>query len=102
MKNDTVGINSKKVSVAVDEPVAVRHTYSRRTALAAGTAFGASLLLGRLATAADPGEANVNAPLKEYDIATNGITLHVTEQGTVPLSCLSMASPIPPIPGAGR
>jgi pimeloyl-ACP methyl ester carboxylesterase len=79
-----VDINSENGSAAVDKPAAPRHTYSRRTALAAGTALGASLLLGRLANAADPGEAKVNAPLKEYDIATNGITLHVTEQGTGP------------------
>jgi pimeloyl-ACP methyl ester carboxylesterase len=84
VKNDTVGLNLEKDSGAVAEPVAARHRYSRRTALAAGTSLGASFLLGRLANAAGTGEANVNAPLNEYDIATNGITLHVTEQGTGP------------------
>src|SRR5580704_12734255 len=55
----------------------------RRTFLAAGTAVGASVLLGRMAGAASL--AGVASPaLKESDIATNGITLHVTEQGDGP------------------
>ena len=55
---------------------------SRRTLLAGGTAVGASLLLGRIARAES--SARVDGRLKEYDIATNGISLHVTEQGEGP------------------
>jgi pimeloyl-ACP methyl ester carboxylesterase len=56
---------------------------SRRTLLAGGTAVGASLLLGRIARAESSG--GLDRPrLKEYDIATNGIFLHVTEQGEGP------------------
>jgi pimeloyl-ACP methyl ester carboxylesterase len=51
---------------------------SRRTFLAGGTTIGASLLLGQMAEAESSGGAE---GLKEYDIATNGISLHVTEQG---------------------
>src|SRR5580704_12209120 len=55
----------------------------RRAFLAGGTAVGASVLLGRMAKAASL--AGVNGPaLKESDIDTNGITLHVTEQGDGP------------------
>jgi pimeloyl-ACP methyl ester carboxylesterase len=51
---------------------------SRREFLAVGAAAGAGMLLSQTAVAAD-------APLvKEYDIATNGISLHVTEQGEGP------------------
>jgi pimeloyl-ACP methyl ester carboxylesterase len=56
---------------------------SRRVFLAGGTSVGASLLLGRIAPAEDFGEID-GSPLKEYDIATNGISLHVTEQGEGP------------------
>jgi pimeloyl-ACP methyl ester carboxylesterase len=56
---------------------------SRRMFLAGGAAVGASLMLGRMARAESTG--GVDGPLlKEYDIATNGITLHVTEQGEGP------------------
>src|ERR1700724_1889591 len=56
---------------------------SRRTFLAGGTAVGAGLLLGRMARAES--FRGVDSPLlKEYDIATNGISLHVTEQGEGP------------------
>jgi hypothetical protein len=55
----------------------------RRAFLAGGTAVGASVLLGRIAGAASL--AGVDGPaLKESDIDTNGITLHVTEQGEGP------------------
>jgi pimeloyl-ACP methyl ester carboxylesterase len=54
----------------------------RRTFLAGGTAVGASLLLSQMAEAERFG--GVGPPLKEYDIATNGISLHVTEQGEGP------------------
>jgi pimeloyl-ACP methyl ester carboxylesterase len=56
---------------------------SRRTFLAAGTAVGASLLLGPIAKAERFAGVDVT-PLKEYDTATNGISLHVTEQGEGP------------------
>jgi pimeloyl-ACP methyl ester carboxylesterase len=56
---------------------------SRRTFLAGGTAVGASLLLDQKAEAESFG--GVDGPLlKEYDIATNGISLHVTEHGEGP------------------
>src|SRR5580692_737566 len=78
-----------EISVGQDRPASavVRGKYvipapaiSRRTLLSGGTAVGASLLLGRIA-----GAGGVDGPrLKEYDIATNGISLHVTEQGDGP------------------
>jgi pimeloyl-ACP methyl ester carboxylesterase len=55
----------------------------RRTFLAGGAALGASLMLGRLAKAETFGGVDA-FPLKEFDIATNGISLHVTEQGDGP------------------
>src|SRR5690349_17378759 len=56
---------------------------SRRAFLEVGTAVGAGLLLGRIARAERVG--GVDGPLlTEYDIATNGIFLHVTEQGEGP------------------
>src|ERR1700730_8717298 len=57
---------------------------SRRTVLVGGTAFGASLLLGRMAGAESSGGVAA-ASLKEYDIATNDISLHITEQGDGPV-----------------
>ncbi|MFM0073582.1 alpha/beta hydrolase [Paraburkholderia sediminicola] len=56
---------------------------SRRAFLASGTAFGASLLLDRGAQAQSPGTGGVPG-IKEYDVNTNGIILHVTEQGEGP------------------
>ena len=56
---------------------------SRRAFLAGGTAVGASVLLGQMAKAESGGTVD-GLPLKEYDIATNGISLHVTEQGKGP------------------
>jgi hypothetical protein len=56
---------------------------SRRTFVAGGTAVGASLLLSQMAR--PESLAGVDAPpLKECDIATNDISLHVTEQGEGP------------------
>jgi pimeloyl-ACP methyl ester carboxylesterase len=56
---------------------------SRRAFLAGGTAVVANLLLARMALADNLG--GIAGPsLKEYDIATNGISLHVTEQGEGP------------------
>jgi hypothetical protein len=57
---------------------------SRRKFLAGWTAIGAGLLLGRIVKAESflPG---VGDPVfKEYGIATNGISLHVTELGNGP------------------
>jgi pimeloyl-ACP methyl ester carboxylesterase len=54
---------------------------SHRTLLMAGTAAAASLLEGRMAKA-ENSEGAVG--LKEYDLTTNGISLHVTEQGQGP------------------
>jgi pimeloyl-ACP methyl ester carboxylesterase len=56
---------------------------SRRSSIASGTAAGAGLFMGRMATA-QLSEGADGHPLKEYDIATNGITLHVTDQGEGP------------------
>src|SRR3984893_6597395 len=56
---------------------------SPRTFLAGGTAVGASLLLGRMARAESLRGVD-GLLLKENDIATNGISLHVTEQGEGP------------------
>jgi pimeloyl-ACP methyl ester carboxylesterase len=56
---------------------------SRRAFLAGGTAVGAGALLGRMVQAETSG--GVDGPhLKDYDIATNGISLHVTDQGEGP------------------
>jgi pimeloyl-ACP methyl ester carboxylesterase len=58
-------------------------TISRRAFFAGGTAVGASLLLNKKAEAESFGA--IDSPLlKQYDIATNGISLHVTEQGEGP------------------
>ena len=54
---------------------------SRRTLLVAGTAAAASLLEGKMTKAQISGGSD---GLKEYDVAMNDITLHVTEQGEGP------------------
>ena len=54
---------------------------SRRSFLVAGTALTASLLEGQMTKAEAP---KGSSGLKEYDITTNGISLHVTEQGDGP------------------
>jgi pimeloyl-ACP methyl ester carboxylesterase len=56
-----------------------KHGPSRRAVLAGAAAVGASLLLGRA------GEADGVDDVKEYDVAVNGISLHVTEQGKGPV-----------------
>ena len=56
---------------------------SRRTFLAGGAAVGAGLLVDRMARA-ESFRASDRSLLREYDIATNGISLHVTEQGEGP------------------
>jgi hypothetical protein len=51
---------------------------SRRAFFAGGTAIGAGLLLGQRVQAEAVGA--VDGPvIKEYDIASNGISLHVIE-----------------------
>jgi len=61
--------------------VPTAQTVSRRAFLASSAAVGASLMLGQIAGA----EAAESVDgFKEYDIATNGITLHVTELGAGP------------------
>ena len=58
---------------------------SRRGFLATGTALGASLLLDREARAQAQGTGDGSVlQIKEYDIETNGVSLHVTEQGAGP------------------
>src|SRR5260370_3951396 len=57
-------------------------TMSRRTFLAAGTAVGAGLALGQMTEAESSGG---DTDIKEYDITTNGISLHVTEHGKGPV-----------------
>jgi pimeloyl-ACP methyl ester carboxylesterase len=57
---------------------------ARRAFLANGTALGASLLLDQRAQAQSPLTGGGHA-FKEYDISTNGISLHVTEQGEGPV-----------------
>jgi pimeloyl-ACP methyl ester carboxylesterase len=69
------------VSIPVAKKESVSH--SRRTVLAAGAALGGGLLLGQMVAAASGGGAD-GPQLKEYDIDTNGITLHVTQQGEGP------------------
>jgi pimeloyl-ACP methyl ester carboxylesterase len=56
---------------------------SRRSFLASGAAVGGGLLLGRAARASALASVD-NLPVKEFDVTTNGITLHVTEQGEGP------------------
>jgi hypothetical protein len=50
---------------------------SRRTLLVAGTAVAAGLVEGQMTKAKN---SDVDGDLTEYDVATNGISLHVTEQ----------------------
>jgi pimeloyl-ACP methyl ester carboxylesterase len=59
-------------------PALRRHTF-----LSGATAAGASLLIGKMAEA-QTSNGGDSATLKEYDALTNGISLHVTEQGDGP------------------
>jgi pimeloyl-ACP methyl ester carboxylesterase len=62
--------------------VSFKKNISRRALLAGGTAvFASSLLEGQMAKAQSTGGDD---GLKGYDVTTNGITLHVTEQGEGP------------------
>jgi pimeloyl-ACP methyl ester carboxylesterase len=56
---------------------------SRRTFLAGSIAVGASLLQGQMAKAERSGAID-STSFKEYDVVTNGISLHLTEQGQGP------------------
>jgi hypothetical protein len=76
------GLNAKPRSTNVVIHFSVP-AVSRRAFFAGGTSFGASLLLNQRAQAQNPGGGGGSA-LKEYDISTNGISLHVTEQGDGP------------------
>jgi pimeloyl-ACP methyl ester carboxylesterase len=77
------GQDMPAIAAAREEHVIPMPAVSRRTFLAGGTAAGASRLLGQTAEAES--FAAVDGPiLKEHDIATNGISLHVTEQGEGP------------------
>src|ERR1700693_3438753 len=70
--------NMPCIAATRERYVVFRPAISRRTFLAIGTAVGASLLLDQKAEPERFGA--VDGPLlKEYDIATNGISLHVTE-----------------------
>ena len=62
--------------------VSFKKNISRRALLAGGTAvFASSLLEGQMAKAQSTGGDD---GLKGYDVTTDGITLHVTEQGEGP------------------
>jgi len=68
--------------VKAERAVAVQ-TMSRRAWITGGAAMSTSMVLGQRAFAKDFG--GVDEPsLKEYDIAANGISLHVTELGEGP------------------
>jgi pimeloyl-ACP methyl ester carboxylesterase len=77
-QQDTVAIVTKEDKSAISNSA-----ISRRTFLAGSTAVGASLLFGRVARANSFGGFE-GPPIKESDIATNGISLHVAEQGEGP------------------
>src|SRR5882762_535109 len=80
-RKETLNVRNDKVPAAREKHVSSMPAISRRTFLASGIAAGASLLLGQMAEAESSGG---DGGLKEYDIATNGISLHVTEQGEGP------------------
>ena len=75
-KKDDVGVMSGN-----EKNLGTIFALSRRSLLMAGTAVVASLLERQMAKAEN---AEGNEGLKEYDVTTNGISLHVTEQGEGP------------------
>jgi hypothetical protein len=77
-QQDTVAIVTTEDKSAISNSA-----ISRRSFLAGSTAVGASLLFGRVARANSFGGFE-GPPIKESDIATNGISLHVAEQGEGP------------------
>ena len=64
--------------------VIVESAFSRRSFLAGGAAVGAGLLLGGHMASAFASDTSGGHPIKESFVKTNGITLHVTEQGEGP------------------
>ena len=72
------------ISAEEDMSTFAGRAISRRAVLAGATALGGSLWLGHLARAENTG-GTVGLPIKEYDVATNGISLHVAEQGDGPV-----------------
>jgi pimeloyl-ACP methyl ester carboxylesterase len=70
-------------AVATERYIAPVPAVSRRACLVGGVAIGVSLLLDRRAIAKGV-EGVPMVSLKEYDVAVNGICLHVTEQGEGP------------------
>jgi predicted alpha/beta-fold hydrolase len=75
--------NIPAIEAAKEKYVIPMPAVSRRTFLAGGTAVGASQWPDQKAEAESFGA--VDGPLlKEYDIATNGVSLHVKEQGEGP------------------
>jgi predicted alpha/beta-fold hydrolase len=86
MSNTEMQSASLRRSVVTDEYVSTissHGSFSRRSVLVAGATLGAEILFGRIAGAQST-EGSVRHPLKGYDIAANGITLHVTERGEGP------------------
>src|ERR1700724_724359 len=57
---------------------------SRRSIVATGIALGAVVALDDAAFGQSSLGSDARLPIKETDISTNGIRLHVTEQGTGP------------------
>jgi pimeloyl-ACP methyl ester carboxylesterase len=86
MSNTEMQSASLRRFVVTDEYVSTissHGSFSRRSVLVAGATLGAEILFGRIAGAQST-EGSVRHPLKGYDIAANGITLHVTERGEGP------------------
>jgi pimeloyl-ACP methyl ester carboxylesterase len=63
--------------------VASKTEFSRRSFLKTGAAVGSGLLLSQTGGAQAPKNEGRDT-VKEYDVPTNGISLHVTEQGEGP------------------
>jgi pimeloyl-ACP methyl ester carboxylesterase len=75
-------VDNSRMRADRERHISLVRAISRRALLAGGTAAGAGALLGRMAQAET---TRGDGPhLKDYDIATNGISLHVTEQGEGP------------------
>jgi pimeloyl-ACP methyl ester carboxylesterase len=77
-------------------------TTSRRSFLSAGVTLGAGagavLLMGNISTA----RAAEGHQIKEYDVPTNGITVHVTEMGEGEAVVFCHGFRTPPIRGGGK
>jgi pimeloyl-ACP methyl ester carboxylesterase len=63
---------------------APNRSLSRRSLIAAGMTIGATLAMHNAASAETATDKGAMLPIKETDIATNGVTLRVTEQGQGP------------------